>query len=138
MSGILHYISSGEPGGIVDADFLEFYQLDLKSSYSDDKWRTYGLIGNLPTKSRTVQSSIGGEMLTYSDLMLAKIEFLIRSFIWASSDSRSRGSKPEIDIPDYIININNTNQDKLTKEDLLSAYDWIYDPSFEQPLNNYN
>lgn len=122
---------------MIDADFLEFYRLDLQKAYEEDPYRVYGLIGSLPTRSRTVENSVGGEVLSYSDLMLAKIEFLVRSYIWASSDPHKRGPAPEVDVPAYMKKINDRNMEVLTEDDIESVYDWIYDPGFKAPVENY-
>lgn len=70
--------------------------------------------------------------------MLAKIEYLIRTYIWASSEARSRGPKPEIDLPQYIIDLNEKSKQVLDKDDIENVYNWIYDPAFEAPEENFS
>lgn len=138
MLGVSAYLDHGSQGDIVDADFLEYYNLDLEETFEKDKWRAYGLIGNLPKHSRTITNNIGGDMLDYSDLMIAKIELLIRTYLWASNDKSNRGPRPEIDIPSYIKSINNKNKEEMDGNDIENAYAWIYDESSVVPVENYN
>lgn len=137
MAGIAQYYENGYPGGPVDSDFREFYSLDLEEVFENDRWRAYGLIGNLPNESRTVRNSIGGEVLGYSDLMLAKIELMIRGYIWNMSDKNTRGPRPEIDVPNYMKDLNSKNLSQIGADDISNAYAWIYSDDFENAENAY-
>lgn len=103
--GCSAFIKYGEPGDIIDADFREYYNLDVFEELDKDILRTYGLIGNLPKTSRLSEMELGGEYIGFKQLVLIKIEFWLHSWVYAHSDeAKKKINKPTAMIPDYIKN----------------------------------
>lgn len=93
----------GEEGDILDADFLEFYRLDLRQAIKESPVRVYGLAGNLPKSSRVFQEEIGGEDFSQEQQILSMIEFWVNTLVWAQTTDGQKGiNKPVLFVPNHI------------------------------------
>lgn len=87
-------------GSPLDADFLHFYQTEVKDFSVGD--RLFGLIGHLPDDSQTMYYLRGGENYTFTDSLISRIEFLIHSYMYSQSEKKNKANKPVFLVPDYM------------------------------------
>lgn len=102
--GVSAWENHGEPGDIIDADFLEFYRKDVFEMMEEDPVRAICLIGNLPSESRLATEELGGKPLSLSDDLLIMLEYYAHSWLWShSEDGKRKINQPEPLLPDYIL-----------------------------------
>lgn len=102
MIGVTAYVMFEDciQGSPLDADFLHFYNLEVKDFSVGD--RLFGLIGHLPDESQTMYYLRGGENYTFTDSLISRIEFLIHSYMYAQSEKKNKANKPVFLVPDYM------------------------------------
>ena len=79
----------GDSGDLADADFLQFYNMNLSDLLLTDKIRAYKLAGLLPKESRSYEEMTGGEAFTWDRQIAANMHHFRRNI-------------PEVPLPEHV------------------------------------
>lgn len=132
MLGASFYTKYGDEGGLLDADFRQFYGLDFFENFENSRYRALMLAANLPRDSRCMEETIGGEYLSHGELMLTNLEFLMSQWVYGHVDEKNKNSRdePKLNLPQHYKKITEKDDVEITKENLEDFKSWLYEGSY--------
>ena len=133
----------GEEGGLLDADFLQFYGISISDLQEGSLVRLCGLAGNLPEDSRVFKEKLGGEAMDHNTTLFSRMELWLHTLVWMKTeDATKKRNQPEMFVADHISELHKKmkvmeESKKLSEEEKMEiskfpeqVHDFIYGGNF--------